>query len=66
VVERILLEKPLVLKKNSRQWLNKFPKDFRKTSLNWVSVFSKVVGDFHLLVTADEVMSLVDEASPFH
>jgi hypothetical protein len=51
-------KKPLV----SRQWLNKFPKDLRKTSLNRVSVFSWVIGDLDSLVIADEVLSLVDEA----
>jgi hypothetical protein len=47
-----------------RQWLKKFPKDLRETSLNRVSVFSWVIGDLDSLVIADEVMSLVDEAEP--
>jgi hypothetical protein len=55
-------KKPLVSIYNSRQWLNKFPKDLHKTSLNRVSVFSWVIGDLDLLVIADEVMSLVDGA----
>jgi hypothetical protein len=42
------------------QWLNKFPKDLRKTLLNRVSVFSWVIGDLDSLVIADEAMSFVD------
>jgi hypothetical protein len=57
-------KKPLVSRQNSRQWLNKFPKEFRKTSLNRVSVFSWVIGDLDSLVIADEVVSLVYEAAP--
>jgi hypothetical protein len=52
---------PCVEKKNSRQWLNKFPKDLRKTSLNQVSVFSWVIGDLDSLVIANDVVLLVDE-----
>jgi hypothetical protein len=49
-------KKPLMLRWNSRQWLDKIPKDLRKTSLSTVSVFSCVIGD--------EGLSLVDEAVP--
>jgi hypothetical protein len=48
-----LEKKPLMSGWNSRQWLNKFTKDLRKTSLNRVSVFSWVIGDLDLLVIAN-------------
>jgi hypothetical protein len=45
------------------EWLNKFPKDPRKTSLNSVAVFSWVIGDLDPLVIADGVVALDDEAA---